>query len=137
MDAPRTIPPSPPPATFRAAQRLTRATEYQRVYAARARKSEPPLTVFAAPNGLGRCRLGLSIGRRVGPAVVRNSVKRRLREAFRLSCAGWPQGLDLVVSASPHERLKTDQYAEHLTTCVRQLARVLARRGARAEGDQP
>ncbi len=42
------------------------------------------ITVIAAPGVSGRCRAAFVAGRAVGPAVVRNRVKRRLREAFAL-----------------------------------------------------
>ena len=58
--------------------------------------------MLALPNSLDRHRLGIVASRRIGGAVVRNRVKRRLRELFRqlepnaISTAG---GLDLVVIA--------------------------------------
>jgi ribonuclease P protein component len=41
------------------------------------------------------------VSRRVGPAVVRNKVKRRLREIYRHELAGLKKGLWLVVTAKP------------------------------------
>lgn len=54
------------------------------MYAAKVRKQRGPLMVFTRPNGLDHHRLGLAVGARVGGAVVRNRIKRLLREAFRL-----------------------------------------------------
>jgi ribonuclease P protein component len=44
-------------------------------------------------------RLGLSVSRKVGGAVQRNSVKRLLREAFAIECERLPIGSDAVVIA--------------------------------------
>jgi len=53
------------------------------------------------PNTLGGARLGLSVSKKVGTAVKRNGVRRRLKEIFRCSADGLPGGLDLVISARP------------------------------------
>jgi len=52
-----------------------------------------------APTGSGR-RLGLTVSRRVGNAVQRNRVKRRLREFFRLNKDRLPVA-DIVIIAQP------------------------------------
>jgi ribonuclease P protein component len=46
-------------------------------------------------------RLGLAVPKAVGPAVVRNRVKRRLREAFRARLPELPQDRDYVLVARP------------------------------------
>lgn len=56
-------------------------------------------SVHAFANELGTARLGLSVSRRVGNAVVRNTVRRRLREVFHEARSGIEADLDLVVSA--------------------------------------
>ncbi len=59
--------------------------------------SNGALVLVALPNGLGVSRFGFTVGKRVGNAVVRNRIKRRLREVARHSevARGW----DLVVVA--------------------------------------
>ncbi len=59
------------------------------------------ISVHAFENGLDATRLGLSVSRKVGNAVTRNTVRRRLKEIFHAASADVPQGLDLVVSARP------------------------------------
>ena len=46
-------------------------------------------------------RLGVTVSRRVGNAVVRNRLKRLIREAFRLQQWDLPASLDIVVVAKP------------------------------------
>jgi len=51
------------------------------------------------PNELPYCRLGLAVSRKVGNAVVRNKIKRRLREIFRKQLKDRPLQYDFVVVA--------------------------------------
>ncbi len=51
------------------------------------------------PNDLSRRRLGITVGKKVGPAVQRNRLKRRIREFFRLNRGVLPKGSDLVITA--------------------------------------
>jgi ribonuclease P protein component len=81
--------------------RLTDSPEFERVYRQGTAYRGRLFSVHAFPNEHGTPRLGLSVSRKVGNAVVRNSVRRRLREVFH-SCIPEISGdLDLVVSARP------------------------------------
>jgi ribonuclease P protein component len=81
--------------------RLTDSPEFERVYRRGTAYRGELFSVHAFPNEHGNPRLGLSVSRKVGTAVTRNTVRRRLREVFR-SCISEVSGdLDLVVSAKP------------------------------------
>jgi len=79
--------------------RLRRPFEFERVRR-QGRSWSTPLVVLAVlPNDLGHNRYGFAVGRRIGKAVARNRVKRRLREAVRDLHPGLRQGYDVVVVA--------------------------------------
>lgn len=60
------------------------------------------LLMFVLPQRKpGPARLGVTVSRRVGGAVVRNRVRRLVREVFRLNPAWFPPGLDVVFVARP------------------------------------
>lgn len=77
--------------------RLRTSAEFERVYAAECYAADGVLVINATTNDLGHSRLGLSISRKVGNAVVRNRWKRLIREAFRLQRSALPSGIDFVV----------------------------------------
>jgi len=69
----------------------------------RGRKYHSPNFVIASTTqpSSGALRVGLTVSRRVGNAVVRNRLKRRLREFFRLHRGELPTARDVVVIAKP------------------------------------
>ena len=77
--------------------RLRKQAEFDRVYAGQAYAADGTLVMNACSSGLDRTRIGLSLSRRVGNAVVRNRWKRLIREAFRTQQSDLPRGLDIVV----------------------------------------
>lgn len=78
--------------------------DFRRAYRRRCSSADDVVIVYACENGLDRCRLGLSVSRKFGPAVARNRWKRLVREAFRLSRAKLPAEVDLIVL--PREKLE-------------------------------
>lgn len=111
--------------------------EFEAVYAGKTRESRGPLTVYALPNDLEYPRLGMSVGRKVGTAVRRNRIRRRLREAFRLMQHDFPRGYDLVAVVRPHEPLILADYQRILSGAMVKLHNVWRRRGPPAGGPAP
>lgn len=85
---------------LRKSQRITSSSDYRRVYALKLSAGSPLLVVYVAPVDRTYPRLGLSVSRKVGSAVVRNYVRRRIREAFR-RCKAKLGGVDVVCIARP------------------------------------
>lgn len=89
-------------------RRLSRSSEFERVYRQGRSKGNRFLVLYAFPRdpaaGDDGPRLGLSVSRRVGGAVDRNRVKRVLREAFWAEAPRLPEGADYVVVARPESR---------------------------------
>jgi ribonuclease P protein component len=57
------------------------------------------MVLCALPNDLEHSRFGFAASKRIGKAVVRNRVRRRMREAVRLRRALIPDGWDVVFIA--------------------------------------
>lgn len=138
--------------TFGPSQRLTHATQFERVYDYRLRKVRGSLSLSAKPNDLPHTRLGLAISKSVGAkksttkkkgsttkagtAVIRNRLKRLLREAFRLQQHELPSGYDLVISARPHALLELAEYQRLLSDLVQDVVAEVDRRERRAKRDE-
>ncbi|MBC8309069.1 MAG: ribonuclease P protein component [Phycisphaerales bacterium] len=69
-----------------------------------------PLLIHTKNNGLEFSRLGLSVPKRVGNAIKRNSLKRLCREAFRSLQPGFPENIDVLITVRPHDRMHLDDY---------------------------
>lgn len=90
----------------------------------RLRFADSLLTVFAAPNTLGRARLGISIGRSSGGAVRRNRLKRLIREAWRRSYDRIPRGYDYVVLMTKKNQPSLPTYQQVQTSLTGLMAKL-------------
>ena len=97
--------------------RVTLKKDFANIFSTGARRTVGPLLFHLSVNTIGHSRLGLSIPKRVGNAVRRNSIKRRCREAFRLSKDALPN-LDIIITVSPHEELSMDGYTQLLLKAI-------------------
>ena len=87
--------------TFPKEVRLRRRSEFLRVQEKGHKLTADCLLCLVLPNGRadGLTRLGLTVSTKVGISVVRNRIRRRLRELFRVRKASLPKGLDMVFIA--------------------------------------
>jgi ribonuclease P protein component len=114
--------------TFSRDDRLRKRREFEECYASGVRVSGRHIQVFLLAGGAsGRPRLGISVPRRVGSAVVRNRVRRRLREIFRRHRSLLPQSaLSVVVNARPSAAAAefTDLLEDYRSGLTRALSRL-------------
>ena len=90
---------SPAQPCFLPAARLRRTADYRRTYKEGSKFVGPLFAAFYRPSELGEpARVGYTTPRSMGKAVVRNRIKRRMREAVRLRLAGLPPGWDVVLN---------------------------------------
>ncbi len=90
-------------------------------------RAHPLLILRWRRNELGHLRLGLSTGRRLGGAVVRNRVRRRLREAMRAAERRPPGGYDILLVCRPQSATAT--YAQLTEALDRLLQRMYRDQG--------
>jgi ribonuclease P protein component len=97
---------------------ITKPEEYSRVYSTGKSWHSTPVVLKAMPNGLPRTRYGYSVSKKVGKAVVRNRVKRLLREITRLTPVkpGWDIVLIARSAAAEGNYSKLQQSVTELLT---------------------
>ena len=71
---------------------------FRRLYST-AGQANGHLVLYARPNRTGMNRVGITVSKKLGKAVVRNRVRRRLREVYRLNEDRFAPGWDIVVVA--------------------------------------
>jgi ribonuclease P protein component len=77
--------------------RLVRRGDFDAVYRAGKRRSSSHFTVFFRANQMPVSRFGFSIKKALGGAVVRNRIRRRIREIVRCHRVEIPAGWDIVI----------------------------------------
>jgi len=106
---------------FARAARLLRHADFQRVYQEGRRHFAAHMTVFYLFRGEGGARVGFTVGRALGGAVVRNRMKRRLREAVRAHLGTLAAPVDVVINP------KKSLLAAEFTTLLEEVAGAFAK----------
>jgi ribonuclease P protein component len=105
-------------------QRIVRGSDYRLIYGGGLKFNSESLVLFARPSNLDYPRLGITVSRKIGGAVVRNRVKRVFREVFRRSCADLPNHFDFVVNAKrPSANAAYSQLRAEFLHAVRHICR--------------
>jgi ribonuclease P protein component len=116
--------------SFGAADRLHRSAEFLRLQRNGVRFQSPHFVLYAGSldHDAARPRLGVTVSRRIGNAVVRNRVKRRVREFFRTEMrASLPANTSVVVIArGGSDSLKPAAIRDELGGAARNLIRRIA-----------
>ena len=112
---------------FLRAYRLRKRDDFDRVYRRNVHAADDVLVVLGCENELTHPRLGLTVSRKVGPAVVRNRWKRIIREVFRKSRSRLPAGMDLVVRPRKGAAPEYRKIEQSLPKLAERLAGKLAR----------
>ena len=98
--------------------RIRSQADFDRVYQNREFVADDFLVIKGVRNGTSVTRLGLSVSKKVGNAVVRNRWRRLIREAFRKQQSEMPVGIDLV--ARPRKGANCD--ADGIFRSIKRLA---------------
>lgn len=95
-------PPASPSRRLRPLPCLRTGGAFERVYGEGQKRVRPLLVAHLLNRGdTEPIRLGLTVSRRCGGAVVRNRIRRRLREIFRQESPSLSAGWDIVLTARP------------------------------------
>jgi ribonuclease P protein component len=86
---------------FSKAERIRNRRDYLKVQQRGAKVTADVLLAVALPSEGRLTRVGLTVSTKVGNAVVRNRVRRTLRELCRKNKAALPAGVDVVLIAKP------------------------------------
>lgn len=103
---------------------------FRRLYARGKSAVTPTLAAYVRRNRSGQTRLGLTVGTKVGKAVRRNKVRRRMRAAYQLHESQMTPGWDIVIVA--RVRAAYAPYAE----LERDLLRLMDKLGVRQKREE-
>jgi ribonuclease P protein component len=100
--------------------RLLRRIEYEAVYRGGKRRSSPQFVIFVRRNGTKYSRFGSSVKKAQGGAVVRNRIRRRIREILRVHMPEIPIGWDIVIHPrATVARIEFSRLTEELLSLLR------------------
>ncbi len=110
--------------TFTKADRLRKRPEFLRLAHSGRRVHGRHFLLNGLPSAAGRSRLGITVTKKVGPAVTRNRIKRYCREFFRRHRHRFPGHWDInIIARRSAVELTGPQTAADLSAIVSKLPR--------------
>jgi ribonuclease P protein component len=120
---------------LRSSERLRRPSEYQRVFQHGKKLVTSMFILYVLPGPEPHSRLGMAVSKRVGRAVVRNRVKRLIRELFRQHKARLRPPCDVVFVARPRAAgASLNEYTQQFQTLLRRCQQAGGREGTMRKG---
>jgi ribonuclease P protein component len=89
---------------------LKKSRDFRRLYAKGKNAVSPYVAMYTRKNGTNANRLGITVSSKIGGAVVRNKVRRRLKEIYRTNEGFFVRGRDIVIVS--RTRCVTARYAD-------------------------
>lgn len=106
------------------ASRLLRRADFERLSKYGRTIHRDHFVVICRRNSLGNLRLGVTVSKRVGRAVMRNRIKRLVREYFRLNRARFDDAYDMnVIARTGAANLSSQEIHQTLESIFREMSK--------------
>lgn len=80
-------------------ERLKKRSQFRYIYSKAKSQSNERLVMYKQRNGKSVNRIGISVSKKIGKSVVRNKVKRRIKESYRINRHLLKKGFDIIFVA--------------------------------------
>ncbi len=110
---------------------LKKNHEFRRLYSKGKSAAAPCLVCYCRKNSRGSSRIGFTVSNKIGNAVTRNRIRRRLREIYRLHEGEVKRGYDIVIVAR-HRAAEADYHR-----LEKELMKTLGRLSLLSAGREP
>ena len=110
--------------SFKKAERVLKRADFERLSKHGRRIRRDHFVVYYCRNSRGDLRLGVTVSKKVGRAVIRNRVKRLVRESFRLNKALFDHACDMnVVARIGAADLSSQEIKQTLESIFREISK--------------
>ncbi|XPS82086.1 RnpA: ribonuclease P [Desulfosarcina variabilis str. Montpellier] len=111
------------PFSFTKTERIRKSSEYRILSKYGTRYYSDYFIIISRKNQFSSSRLGITVSKKVGKAVIRNRIKRIIREYFRLNRSMLPVHLDMnVIVRQPSAKLENAQLREKFGYLIKKVS---------------